>query len=84
MIRSSGHDLYTIEVNKIALSADDDKRQVQEDGVSTLPWGPPGCVEEAEWVTEWRPAVPTMEESEDEVEGLVNVDGEWREAADWH
>ena len=35
MFRSIKHDVYTIEVNKLALSADDDKRIVGEDGIST-------------------------------------------------
>jgi hypothetical protein len=39
LIRSYKHDLYTEEVNKVALSGDDDKRVVQEDGVHTLAYG---------------------------------------------
>ena len=35
MFRSIRHDVHTIEVNKLALSADDDKRIVGEDGIST-------------------------------------------------
>ena len=30
------HDIYTEEVNKVALSADDDKRIIIKDGISTL------------------------------------------------
>ena len=33
------HEIYTEEVNKIALSADDDKRVIQEDGICTLAYG---------------------------------------------
>ena len=39
VIRSYNHEMYTEEVNKIALSSDDDKRVIQEDGVSTLAYG---------------------------------------------
>ena len=36
IIRSENHDLYSKEVNKIALSNDDDKRSVMEDCIHTL------------------------------------------------
>ena len=36
IIKSENHDLYSKEVNKIALSNDDDKRRVMEDCVYTL------------------------------------------------
>ena len=36
IIRSEKHDIYSKEVNKIALSSEDDKRQVLEDKVHTL------------------------------------------------
>ena len=39
VIRSHHHDIYTEEVNKIALSADDDKRVIMEDGIHTLAYG---------------------------------------------
>ncbi|WAQ99041.1 hypothetical protein MAR_023414 [Mya arenaria] len=39
VIRSRGHQIFTEEVNKIALSANDDKRVIQEDGVHTLAYG---------------------------------------------
>ena len=35
MFRSIKHDVHMIEVNKLALSADDDKRIIGEDGIST-------------------------------------------------
>ena len=38
-IRSYGHQLYTIEQKKIALSNFDDKRCILEDGIHTLAWG---------------------------------------------
>ena len=39
VIRSHLHDLYTEEVNKVALSAEDDKRVIMEDGIHTLAYG---------------------------------------------
>ena len=36
IIRSENHELYSKEVNKIALSNDDDKRSVMEDCIHTL------------------------------------------------
>ena len=39
VIRSYGHEVYTEEVNKVALSADDDKRHILEDGINTLALG---------------------------------------------
>lgn len=39
LIKSYKHKLYSIELNKIALSAKDDNRYIFKDGVSTLPWG---------------------------------------------
>ena len=39
LIRSDKHNLYTQTVNKIALSADDDKRVISKDGISTLAYG---------------------------------------------
>ena len=39
VIRSYKHDMYTEEVNKIALTADDDKRVIMEDGIHTLALG---------------------------------------------
>ena len=36
IIRSENHDLYSKEVNKIALSNDDDKRSVMEDCIHAL------------------------------------------------
>ena len=39
IIRSYEHEVYTEEVNKVALSADDDKRYILKDGMHTLAWG---------------------------------------------
>ena len=36
IIRSYKHEVYTVEVNKVALSADDDKRYILEDGIHTF------------------------------------------------
>ena len=39
IIRSYDHEVYTEEVNKIALSSIDDKRYILDDGIHTLAWG---------------------------------------------
>ena len=39
ILRSYNHEVYTEEVNKIALSAQDDKRYILSDGVHSLAWG---------------------------------------------
>ena len=39
ILRSYEHEVYTEEVNKIALSATDDKRHILSDGMHTLAWG---------------------------------------------
>ena len=39
IIRSYDHEVYTEEVNKVALSAEDDKRYILEDGIHTLARG---------------------------------------------
>ena len=39
VIRSHQHELYSETVNKIALAADDDKRIILDDGISTLAFG---------------------------------------------
>jgi len=36
VLRSHLHDIYSEEINKIALSADDDKRIIREDGIHSL------------------------------------------------
>ena len=38
-IRSHCHEIYTEEINKIALSSDDDKRVIMADGIHTLAYG---------------------------------------------
>ena len=39
VIRSYHHNIFTEEVNKVALSADDDKRIILEDSIHTLAYG---------------------------------------------
>ena len=39
ILRSYNHEVYTEEVNKVALSALDDKRYILGDGIHTLAWG---------------------------------------------
>ena len=39
MFRSIKHNIYTINCNKIALNRDDDKRIIQDDGITTLARG---------------------------------------------
>ena len=39
VIRSHKHEVFSQEINKIALSADDDKRIILEDGIHTLAYG---------------------------------------------
>ena len=39
MFRSSKHEVHTIEVNKVALNRDDDKRIAKKDGIFTLARG---------------------------------------------
>ena len=39
ILRSYNHEVYTEEVNKVALSAMDDKRYILKDGMHTLAWG---------------------------------------------
>ena len=42
-IRSHKHEVFTEELNKIALSADDDKRKIMSDKIHTLAYGHYGC-----------------------------------------
>ena len=39
MIRSHGHEVFTETINKTALSANDDKRIIREDKISTFAHG---------------------------------------------
>ena len=39
VITSHCHEIYTEEINKIALSSDDDKRVIMADGIHTLAYG---------------------------------------------
>ena len=36
--KSDGHNVYTKEINKVALSHDDDKRLIAYDGITTYPY----------------------------------------------
>ena len=36
IIRSKNHDIYSMTTNKIALSANDDKRKIKKDKINTL------------------------------------------------
>ena len=36
IIRSENHDIYSKEINKVALSCDDNKRKVMEDKIQTF------------------------------------------------
>ena len=39
MFRNGKHEIHTVEVNKVALNRNDDKRIVKKDGMSTLACG---------------------------------------------
>jgi len=39
VIRSHHHNIFTEQINKIALSADDNKRVIMDDGIQTLAYG---------------------------------------------
>ena len=39
MFQSIRHEIFTLEVNKVALNKDDDKRVAKKDGISTLARG---------------------------------------------
>ena len=48
IIRSRKHEVYSEEVNKVALSADDDKRHIIEDKIHTTALGHYSCGEMAQ------------------------------------
>ena len=39
VMRGHCHEIYTEEINKIAISSDDDKRVIMADGIHTLAYG---------------------------------------------
>ena len=39
IIPSEKHELYTQQINKVALSAEDDKRVIMENGINTKAYG---------------------------------------------
>jgi len=39
IIRPEKHELYTQQINRVALSAEDDKRIIMEDGINTKAYG---------------------------------------------
>ena len=52
MIRSFDHDIYTVNVTKISLSAYDDKRFIQDGGISSYAYGhyaTPSCAKQVEY-----------------------------------
>ena len=44
IIRSENHNIYSKEVNKVALSNEDDKRRVLKDGIHTKAFRPPKII----------------------------------------
>ena len=51
MIRSFDNDVYTVNVTKVSLSAYDDKRFIQDDGISSYAYGhyaTPSCAKQVE------------------------------------
>ena len=51
MIRSFDHDVYTMNVIKVSLSTYDDKRFIQDDGITSYAYGhyaTPSCVKQVE------------------------------------
>ena len=48
MLRSDGHEIYGIHVNKISLSPFDSKRWIADDGVNTKAYGYNSAMEEME------------------------------------
>ncbi len=39
VIRSQKHRIYTMDINKVSLSAYDDKRWIKDDGISSFSYG---------------------------------------------
>jgi len=39
VLKSHKHVMYAETINKVALSADDDKRIILKDGITTIPYG---------------------------------------------
>ena len=39
LFRTKRHDIYTVEQNKVALNAEDNKIFILDDGINTLAWG---------------------------------------------
>ena len=55
MIRSFDHDIYTVNVTKVSLSAYDDKRFIQDDGISSYAYchyATPCCMKQVEYSRE--------------------------------
>ena len=75
ILRSEGHEIYGMHVNKISLSPFDSKRWIADDGVSTKAYGYNSAMEEIEAL------FATTEIKEIDLEALTNTEMEEIEEA---
>ena len=68
ILRSEGHEIYGMHVNKISLSPFDSKRWIADDGVSTKAYG------YNNWIEEMEALFTTTEIKEIDLEALTNAD----------